>query len=829
MQESQNYQPKLLIVDDIPNNIQSIHEAIRGLGEVHFATNGRDALSKINRINPDIVLLDIEMPGMDGYEVCRRIKSAESTCHIPIIFITSHDSESNEMQALDAGAVDFIEKPIHPGIARKRVDTHLSLQLKTRQLDIAQKDLSNVFHSLPAFIAHWSADGECLFCNDIDGAWFEIRSDAMLGKSLSEIFNKNLSCLLKERVSEVLDGGSPCFEVELPHSFGIVRHCLVSLTHRRALNGKDGFLMLITDITERRHAEIALQDEKEKIRVMLHSIGDAVIATDAAGVIEYVNPIAEDLTGWLASEAVGRPIEEVMLLREGNQDCSLQNPIRFALKDDRRVGMAMNSILKCRDGKDFHVEDSASPIKNSFGQTTGAIIVFHDVSEARAMAMKMSHLANHDPLTNLPNRMLLQDRTEQAIKKSNRNNSLVGLMLIDIDNFKTINDALGHSVGDELLINLSKRIESCVFSGETVSRQGGDEFTVLVPDVESAEGISKLANDILDAISEPFLNKGKNISVNASVGISLYPSDSASSEDLYRHADAAMYAAKNDGKNRFHFFAPEIEEELHAKHVLEQHLRESVTQGVFELMYQPKIDTVTESVIGVEALVRLKKGDTYISPGEFIPLAEETGLIIPLGKSILYQAFTDARRWHLQGMNLQVAVNISLSQFSDENFVPIVRQLLKETGVDPSAIELELTESILAKNVNLSITKIKSLKSLGFKIAVDDFGTGYSSLSYIKHFPIDTIKIDQSFVKGMLHSRNDAAIVSAIVSMANGLEVNLIAEGVEYLEQKIRLKMFGCTQVQGFLYSPALCSEALEDYINQNHRRSVIARVASKS
>lgn len=799
----------ILIVDDIPSNIHVLRSAVHDMAALHFAMDGPNALKIVREHRPDVVLLDIEMPDMDGFAVCEAIKSDPQLRDTTVIFVTATERETNELQALHYGGVDFLHKPLNIPVARARIQAHLNLQLRTRELAQARRNLADVVSNLPAFIAHWDADlGNC-YCNDIEGTWFDVPAANMQGRHLRDIIGEAAFESMDEYLHVALLGHNSSFEIAFKrnslHRRSPFLYGQVALVARQSESGSDGFLMLITDITERKLAEMALNDEKERIRITLNSIGDAVIATDTNGRINFVNPIAETMTGWHASEAEGMPIEEVMPLNDGSMGYRLQNPVRLALKEERVVGMAMNCVLRRRDGRDFEVEDSAAPIRDHTGKVTGAIIVFHDVSEAHAMAIKMTHLANHDALTSLPNRMLLQDRTEQALQHAQRNGEKVAMVLLDIDHFKTINDSIGHSTGDDLLKQIAQRLKHTIRSNDTVSRQGGDEFIVLLPSLEDIEQAGQFAARLLRVVSEPYWVGAHRFDLSVSIGISLYPDDCMDMESLYRHADAAMYRAKQEGRNRFQFFSTEIEDTLRSKHLMERRMRDALDRGDFEVFYQPKVDASIFQIVGVEALVRWRDSDgRLISPAEFIPLAEETGLIIPLGNFVMQQACKDGKRWHDEGIKCRIAINISAVQFNETSFVATVQSILAATEVETTLVELEITEGTLAKDVEQTSATISQLKKFGVKIALDDFGTGYSSLSYLKHFPIDVLKIDQSFVRDMMVDPSDAAIIYAIIGMATGLNLRLVAEGVETREQASTLLQQGCKIMQGYLYSRPL-------------------------
>lgn len=419
-----------------------------------------------------------------------------------------------------------------------------------------------------------------------------------------------------------------------------------------------------------------------------------------------------------------------------------------------------------------------------------------------ALRREAKKLANHDALTGLPNRTLLQDRADQALQKARRSQARVAMLLLDLDNFKSINDSVGHSIGDALLKEAALRLAHAARALDTVSRQGGDEFIILLPEVSGFEVVVSFAERLLASISSPFVLQGNRYELSASIGISVFPDDSDDVESLYRHADAAMYQAKLDGRNRFRFFSADIESRSRGRHLLEQHMRSALEDGVFEVFYQAKVAAKDSAVVGIEALIRWRNKDGgLISPAEFIPLAEETGLIIPIGKYVLRQACRDAQVLIEQGMPVVVSVNISAVQFLEESFLQMVQETLLESKLMPSFLELEITEGVLAKDVQNTQQILASLRKQGVRIAIDDFGTGYSSLAYLKRFPVDVLKIDQSFVRDMLVDKSDSAIIEAIIKLAQALDLELVAEGVETQEQADALQGYGCQIMQGYLYS----------------------------
>lgn len=802
----------ILIVDDVATNIKVLSEAVAGLAMVKFATDGCTALALAAAHPPDVMLLDIEMPGMDGYAVCKAIKASPATAHCAVIFVTGHDSEVHELASLNEGGVDFLQKPYNLAIVRARVQTHLALQARTRELLQARGDLVDLLQALPAFVAYWDRDFVNLFSNDLEGLWFGVTADSMRLLPLAAVIGPVHAAFILAQGNRLSRGEECQFEMEVTIPGGGHRYCQGALVYRPSGAGDGGFLLLLTDVSARKHAEIALQEEKERIRVTLNSIGDAVIATDQHGIVTFINPVAEDMTGYLAVEAIGRPVEAVMPLCDAESGAPSANPIRVALQENRIVGMAFNCQLIGRDGRRYAVEDSAAPILDAQGRQRGGIIVFHDVSEARAMAFKMTHLAHHDALTDLPNRVLLRDRTSQALEQASRSGQRVAMLLLDLDNFKTINSTVGHAVGDALLKQLAQRLRGELRVGDTISRQGGDEFIILLPALTEVAYADLVARKLLGLVAIPFEHAGVRYDLTASIGLSLFPDDSADQDDLYRHADAAMYRAKKEGKDRYRYFSSDIEEFLLARSGLERGLRQALSDGGLAMVYQPKIDARSRKIEGLEALIRWVRTDgTMVSPADFIPLAEETGLIVQIGAFVLDTVCADLAALCAAGCPHKISINISGKEFQEAGFALRVQNALERYSVEPSFLELEITEGTLMEDLVLSRANLLRLKDTGVSISIDDFGTGYSSLAYLKNFSIDVLKIDQSFVRDMLESKSDTAIISAIIHLANSLSLGLVAEGVELGAQSAALIELGCPVMQGYLFArPAPLSQLQE-------------------
>ena len=558
---------------------------------------------------------------------------------------------------------------------------------------------------------------------------------------------------------------------------------------------------IVATMIERASYAEALFEEKERAQVTLNSIGDAVVSTDVSGRITYLNVVAEDLTGWSHHEAVGQPAEDVLRIIDATTRQATQNATMLAIRDDKALALPPNCVLIRRDGVEAAIEDSTAPIHDRRGAVTGAVMVFHDVSVARAMTRKMTHLAQHDSLTDLPNRVLLNDRLREAIILSSRHKRKLSVLFLDLDRFKHINDSMGHVVGDRLLQSVALRLFTCVRSSDTVGRLGGDEFVALLWEVRRSADAAITAAKILEAVRKPHHIDEHELHITGSIGIVTYPDDGTDVGTLMKKADLAMYHAKETGRDGYQFFKSEMNARAIERQSLEDGLRYAIERQELVLYYQPKLDLATGGIIGAEALIRWRHPRRgLVPPGQFIAIAEDCGLIVPIGRWVLREACRQARAWQIAKLPLCVAINISAVELRAPGFVSGVRAILKETGLEPRYLELELTETVLIEDSRSVADVLNELKDIGVLLALDDFGTGYSSLSHLKRFPIDALKIDQSFVRDLTMDKDDAGIVTAVIGMGKSLHMLVVAEGVETREQLEVLQEHGCPQGQGYYF-----------------------------
>jgi diguanylate cyclase (GGDEF)-like protein/PAS domain S-box-containing protein len=565
---------------------------------------------------------------------------------------------------------------------------------------------------------------------------------------------------------------------------------------------------------ERKKIEDSLFDEMERAQATLACIGDAVICTDVLGQITYLNVVAEILTGWSLEEAKGRLIHDAFHIVDAITRLPILDPVKRILQQNETAGIPLDAILIRKDRTEITIEDSVSPIHDREANVIGAVIIVRDVTVGRAMARQMNHTIQHDHLTDLPNRSLLNDRIGQAIALARRNNHRSAIIFLDLDGFKHINDSLGHPSGDKLIQSVASRLVSLVRNPDTVSRQGGDEFIILLSEIRDVGDAAITARRILRALEDPHSIDSHELYITASIGVSIYPDDGLDSETLIRNADTAMYQAKENDRQGYQFFRTDMNVRAMERLFLEENLRQALSRNELAVHYQPKLNLKTGTIIGVEALLRWthpERGE--ISPAEFIPVAEDSGLILPIGLWILRAACMQAQEWASTGFDaIAVAVNVSAVQLRHRDFVSSLFAILDETHLEPRLLEVELTESILMKRPELTCAILLQLREKGISIAIDDFGTGYSSLSYLHKFPLDALKIDQSFVR-QITKNGGTGIVNAIIDMGQNLGLRIVAEGVETRDELSFLQLHHCDEAQGYYFSRPLPGTAVTELL----------------
>ncbi|HEX4779866.1 MAG TPA: EAL domain-containing protein [Usitatibacter sp.] len=736
-------------------------------------------------------------PGAITYE-STAVFAPEDALRDVLVNKASFLDPGGEIAGLVGSLVDITERK------RLEIDTRASAELLRAVIQAAP--VAIVARDLDRVITMWNPAAERMF------GWRE-----------SEVVGTPTSIVPKARapeaarLRELAQNGQTTFVEETTRMHRDGHEIDVALSAAPIYDGEgraSGTMVTIADITPRKTAEAALRESESQLR----------LAMDAAQLGMWYWECDTDRFTYSEGLNVlfGRPAESPTTGYRDLQDRLhpedrelFEATMRHAMKKGDDFSVDYRVVWP--DGSVHWIANRGQVHRGSDGRARRVVGVAMNITERKIAEQRIAHMAHHDALTGLPNRVLLRDRIQQAIAQAHRGGTQLAVLFLDLDRFKTINDSLGHQLGDRLLQSVASRILVCVREGDTVSRVGGDEFVIVIPGIGSAADSSSVAGKILEVLASAFHLHGNDLHVAASIGISLYPADGSDAETLMRNADTAMYHAKDSGRGNFQFFTQHMNVTAQQRLTLENALRRALEAGEFDVHYQPLFDLRDRSVTGFEALLRWQPpgGGPLILPGEFISVAEDSGLIVPIGDWVLGEALRQAASWQSPGRPLSISINVSANQLSRTLFVERLRHLVEELAIDPSIIELEVTERVIIEGAGEARRTLDDLAALGVGIAIDDFGTGYSGLAYLKRLPIDTVKIDQSFVRDLTIDPDDAAIVTAIVAMARSLDVDVVAEGVETDEQLEELKRLGCRRGQGFLLARPMPASAVTRFLGR--------------
>ncbi len=822
----------IMLVDDRVTNLTILGQFAKSVEAdvtVCAFDNAVAALDSLSEITPDLIVTDFLMPGLNGEEFVRRCREHPKTCEVPIIVVTAYGEGEYRYRALEAGATDFLLNPVDGRefctrarnlltlrrqqlVIRKRAESlqaelEEAIQQHAKEILQRERKLRRVINTVPALVRAADIDGRLIFLNRYHERFFDFDLNAAVGGDKRELFGEEYGGRHKEMDARVLeaDGAVRDVEEKLRDRDGRDR---VLLTNKAPLCDDDGRVTSIVtvslDITELKRGEEAVRESEERFRSLVEGSVMGIVI-DCGGNPVFANQTFAELFGYDGPE-------DILAMRSLDSIYAPADRVRIQhYRDARAKGEAVPEDYEYqgvrKDGSLIWLQSRVRSILWKGRHAVQSTIT--DITLRKEYEERLQRQANFDWITDLPNRVLALDRLNSAVIGSRRHGRKVGLLYIDLDHFKKVNDTLGHAAGDQLLRQAAERIKNCVREEDTVARLSGDEFAIVLPDINTPMDTETVANKILEAFSLPFDLDGQEAFVSASIGVTVCPDDGDDPNVLIQNADAAMYRAKEQGRNTSQFYTSELNERAIARIRIEGLLRRALEREQLFLHYQPVVDIVSGNTVCVEALLRWNAPEVgAVTPEQFVALAEDTGLIVPIGEWVLQTACRQAAAWRARGLPpLCLSVNISSRQFRGGGLVESVTRALRENRMSASSLQLEITEGLLMDDLPDTKAALHELQTMGVRLAVDDFGTGYSSLSYLKRFPVTALKIDKSFIRDIPTDRGDATLVEAIVAMAHRLDLQVIGEGIETRKQLDFIRSRGCDLAQGHFFSRPLPPE----------------------
>ncbi|MDZ8035310.1 EAL domain-containing protein [Nostoc sp. DedSLP04] len=804
---------EFIVAMDIQNRLRKFGYTVIGL-----ADSGEEAIKKAADDSLDLVLMDIHLKGnMDGVEAAQII---HNIFNIPVIYLTANADESTLNRAKVTEPFGYILKPFKEKELKFTIEITLSKHRTEKKLKQNEQWLTTVLKSIGDAVITSDESGTVTFMNPIAEVLTGWNYSDAFGKEAAEVFNiapKKTRIIIESPVTQVLQSG---VTIDLPEQRILIAKNGTEIPIDDSVaaikddNGNiTGAVLVFQDITERNQILEALARRQQEFKALIENAPDIISRFNPQLRYVYVNPVIENITGISAETFIGKTNAELNLPEEFCWICDRKLRQVFQTKEETEFECSLAIAQQTR-----HYHTRLVPELASDGSVYFVLSISRNITALKLAEAQLIHDAFHDILTKLPNRALFMERLERALMLTKRRADYrFAVLFLDLDRFKVVNDSLGHTIGDQLLTALARRLENCLRAGDTVARLGGDEFTILLDDLQNANDVTSVVERIHEVLTSAFQLSGYEVFTTVSIGIALSKGSYNRPEELLRDADIAMYRAKALGKARHEIFDSTMYTQVTKLLELEMDLRRAVERQEFQVYYQPIILLETYKIIGFEALVRWQHPQYgLISPDSFIPLAEETGLIIPIGYWVLGEACRQMRAWQLQFPTdppLTISVNLSTKQFSQPSLIEQINQIIQETGLEVGSLKLEITESVLMENIQLATFMLSQLQEMNIQLHLDDFGIGYSSLSYLHRFPSNALKIDRSFIAKIGANGENLEIIQAIVALAQSLNIDVIAEGVETLEQLAQLQVMKCKYAQGYFFSQPLDRKLVETLI----------------